>query len=506
MLQKKCFIPNGFIIKKQSFYNIFYLNLIIFAYAFNYKMKRYYYITVLAVCAIALLQTVYVKSLYNRYRNENITSINKDMRISIDKEGYFRPSSRLPNKKPKKRQQKIRIKTLKDFSPEEQDSLKRTLPNPSEYLNVDSARAKGIAETSGELVLQMLQDEKMKEGLFLDIKVVDSIFATLRKDNVPRMILLYDSNKDVIQSVGTLRDADVSYASDLIPIGTKGLQYWQYKVSISFWTFAKEQVWPLFLSFILMVFVVGCVTYHLTVIRRKDKLLQKRESTINGTIHDLKTPLNSVVATLGWLKSDETDVAKRKAVEISQTEVKHLVCNIESLLVTVRKDRKQLVLKKENIDIAYIAEVVKSNMDALYRTKPHSIAIENRLPEGVTLFADGMYIENVIRNLVENALKYSDNGVKVVVTLSATEDMLQVAVRDNGWGIAPKYQKKLFHQFYQVPREADKICKGYGIGLAQSKYIIDEHKGKIGVRSAEGEGSVFTFAIPLCDFKEGRYG
>lgn len=80
-------------------------------------------------------------------------------------------------------------------------------------------------------------------------------------------------------------------------------------------------------------------------------------------------------------------------------------------------------------------------MDALYRTKPHTIEIENRLPENIKVVADGMYIENVIRNLVENALKYSDDGVNVKVTLQTTDGMLQVAVQDDGWGIAPRYQK-----------------------------------------------------------------
>ena len=165
--------------------------------------------------------------------------------------------------------------------------------------------------------------------------------------------------------------------------------------------------------------------------------------------------------------------------------------------MTVRKDRKRLVLKKEDIDILHLAEIVKSNMDVLYSAKPHSIEIVSELPEGVKIFADGMYIENVIRNLVENALKYSDDGVVVKVTLSVTGRILQVSVQDNGWGIAPAYQKKLFQQFYQVPRGEERIRKGYGIGLAQSKYIIDEHGGKIAVKSAEGEGSVFAFTIPL---------
>ena len=108
-----------------------------------------------------------------------------------------------------------------------------------------------------------------------------------------------------------------------------------------------------------------------------------------------------------------------------------------------------------------------------------------------------MYIENVLCNLIENALKYADRGVKVEVTLSMADGRLQVAVRDNGWGIAPQYQKKLFRQFYQVPRHGRPEQKGYGIGLAQAKYIIDEHGGWIKVQSAEGKGSTFIFTIPF---------
>lgn len=246
-----------------------------------------------------------------------------------------------------------------------------------------------------------------------------------------------------------------------------------------------------------MIIAMLSLFFQLTEIRLKTILLRKREDSINGTIHDLKAPLNSVLATLGWLQSGETNQSKKKAVEISSAEVRHLVCNIESLLVTVRRDRKKLILKKEEIDLLHLTEMVKSSMDALYRTKQHSIEIVNELPAGVRVCADGLYIENVIRNLVENALKYSDDGVTVKITLSVVNGMLQVAVQDNGWGIAPKYQKNLFRQFYQVPRSEERICKGYGIGLAQSKYIIDEHKGKIRVESAEEKGSIFTFIIPL---------
>lgn len=458
-------------------------------------MKRYYYITLAAVFAIGLLQTFYVISLYNRYMDENIVRINEQLHIGIDKEWHIRDvksEGRIPIKG-----QYLTVKFMEEMTPQEIDSLTRLhpLPRKQPIYNVDDARKRGGANTAMELISQMQQDELFEKGYPVQLPVLDSIFAEANQKQFNYSFSLYNKDKERIDSIGRCKHPN--YTSELLPIGNKGLQYLQLKANIPLLPFIGQQIWPLILSLILMVFVVGCVAYHLLVIRRKDTLLQQREDTINGTIHDLKAPLNSVVTTLSWLESTEANAAKKKAVEISRAEVRHLVCNIESLLVTVRKDRKRLILKKEETDIPHLAEIVKNSMDALYRTKPHTIEIENRLPENMKVVADGMYIENVIRNLVENALKYSDDGVNVKVTLQTANGRLQVAVQDDGWGIAPRYQKKLFRQFYQVPRGADRIRKGYGIGLAQSKYIIDAHKGKLSVKSAEGKGSEFSFTIPV---------
>lgn len=458
-------------------------------------MRKYYYITTIAVISICLLQAFYVKSLYKHYTDENTEKINNIIQISIDKERHIR--SVYDDGKVPMKGQYFSIKSMKDMSTQEIDSLTHLhpLPKKQSLLNVDDARKKGTANTMMEFISQIMQDELFEKGYPVQLPILDSVFAEANQKQFNYSFSLYNKDKERIDSIGQCKHPD--YTSELLPIGNKGLQYLQLKANIPLLPFIGQQIWPLILSLILMVFVVGCVAYHLLVIRRKDTLLQQREDTINGTIHDLKAPLNSVVTTLSWLESTEANAAKKKAVEISRIEVKHLVCNIESLLVTVRKDSKRLILKKEETDIPHLTEMVKNSMDALYRTKPHTIEIENRLPENIKVVADSMYIENVLRNLVENALKYSDNGVNVKVTLRIADDMLQVTVQDDGWGIAPQYQKKLFRQFYQVPRSADRICKGYGIGLAQSKYIIDAHKGKISVKSTAEHGSEFSFNIPV---------
>lgn len=412
----------------------------------------------------------------------------------MDKELYLRKHQ--SDSEYRKKLQTIYYKRVESMTSQEIDSL-RKLPNGKDTIVMEKVRKEGIGMTTAEVEQNIFQELAMEKGLYLNLHVLDSLFADSIKASFAYHILLYNQDSLIIDSIGDFPIIYSAYTSGIRPIGIKGLRYIQLKANIPLVDFIRLQIWPLLLSICFMLCVMLCMGYHLIVIRRKDNLVQKREETINGTVHDLKSPLNGVLTTLGWIKPEENNAAKKKAVEICQAEVKHMVCNIESLLVTVRKDKKKLILKKEAIDILHLTEVVKNSLDSLYCTKPHTIEIVNELPEGLQVCVDRMYIENVIRNLVENALKYSDDGVTVKVVQSVADGMLQVSVQDDGWGIAPQYQKKLFRQFYQVPRGEERIRKGYGIGLAQSKYIVDEHKGKITVKSAEGKGSTFTFVIPL---------
>lgn len=122
--------------------------------------------------------------------------------------------------------------------------------------------------------------------------------------------------------------------------------------------------------------------------------------------------------------------------------------------------------------------------------------MESELNE-LNLMLDPLYVRNVIRNLVENALKYSDDGVQISIRISKKETQAIFTVKDNGWGIAPKYKKKIFTPFFQVPREQMAHQRGYGIGLAYTKYIIEAHGGNISVESIPGKGSLFICKFPL---------
>ena len=457
-------------------------------------MKKYYYITLVAIVATVCLQVSYINSLYNRYVDEKIIGIEDIVQKLSTRERIIRDALRV-GVKPKERPRIMR-KHISHMTQEEIDSLRR-LPGGADTIDVIAAQKAGIGGTAGEIVDQLMQDLLLKSGFPLNLNTLDSLWRA--SDSIvrhPHQFLLYDKDTVMISSVGDLESHTPDYVSQLHPIGTKGLQYLQIKADIPMSHFLRHQLWTLALSACMMLLVLLCLFFQLTAIRRKEALLRKREMTINGTIHDLKSPLNSVITMMGWLKQTAPDKETKEMLETSKAGVRRLISNIEALLMTARMDRHQVVLNKSLIDVPEMAEGVKKELSCLYPGKPHTICIINELPAGLQVMADGMYIENVIRNLMENALKYSDAGVMIEVSLSIVNERLRVSVKDNGWGIAPCHQKKLFTQFYRVPRSEEQQQKGYGIGLAQSKYIINEHGGEIMVKSAEGEGSTFTFMIP----------
>lgn len=460
-------------------------------------MKKYYYITIIATLAIICMQAYYIKSLYNNYIAEKIIEIDNRMHIARDKEVFLR--TRNPSIKEIKGEEHLYIKDASDMTPEERDSLLKISPiSDGDTLDIAKMREKGMAQTTGDVFDLYRQDYALKQGKPLNLRILDSLFLESSKPDFDYRFLTYDQNKVLTDSIGNLDNNNPVYSSKLYPLGSQRLQYLQIKADIPMSDFIKQQILTLSLSASLMLIALLCLYFQLVGIKKRTELLLKREASVNGTIHDLKAPLNSIITMLSWFKMSEMNPEKKKAIENSQMGVKHLVYNIESLLISAREDRQKIILNKTIVNIPALVETVKEELDLLYLDKPHTIEMINELSADITVFADSMYIENVIRNLIENSLKYSNDNVIVKVIMSVINNKLQISVKDNGWGIEPQHRKKLFTQFYQVPRNKEQAQKGHGIGLAQAKYIITEHGGEIKMTSGENnKGCVFTFTLPL---------
>lgn len=367
-------------------------------------------------------------------------------------------------------------------------------------LDLELLAQKNIGSSLSEVIVQLDQDAFIKEGKYILLPKLDSIFSQeLKKVGVAanHCILLYNKDTTVINTIGTLSaNKQHMQSTRLFPIGTKGLQFIQVKADILLSPFLHEMLFILIESILLVIIVLGCVIYLVIMIRRKDRLFKQREASVNGTVHDLKAPLNNVITLMSYLKKRLPEESLQKLVGDTTGQAKDLVSDIDALLVTARRGRQRISLQKTEMDLLQLIGQARESIAAQYCGKPHQIILESEWNE-VKLMLDPLYVTNVIRNLLENALKYSDDGVKVTIKVRKNQKEVALAVEDDGWGIERKFQKKIFTQFFQVPREQVKHQRGYGVGLAYTKYIMEAHGGSISVESEPGKGSVFICKFPI---------
>ena len=124
------------------------------------------------------------------------------------------------------------------------------------------------------------------------------------------------------------------------------------------------------------------------------------------------------------------------------------------------------------------------------------------LSPGVQVFGDADLLATAIRNLVGNAIHYSDSGTRVAVSVRSEEGLVEIAVADQGHGIRPSEQARIFERFYRIDAARSRDTGGTGLGLAIVKHICANHGGEVTVWSEEGHGSTFTMRLPAAPTSE----
>ena len=454
-------------------------------------MKKVIFVVVICAFFVFCLQGLWMSSMYSAYVNQSIEAIEKAMETSIGKEMSYRVKER-PFKDPKN--PKVVYRYAEDMTPEEKKSLK------GDTLKLNETSQKNIGNNLREIILQIQQDALIEQKKYLRLNILDSIFqAELHREKVAAKyrILIYNKDTAVINQTGMM-DTTHQAAADtrFFPIGTKGLQFVQVKADIGLSAFLREMLYILIASVVMVVVILGCVVYLMVTIRKKDLLFKQREANVNGTVHDLKAPLNGIITLLGFLRNKQTDTSVQTLMDGTVRQAKNLVSDIESLLVTARRDRQKLHLQKKRTDLVQLVAQARESLSSQYIGKPHCIRMECEEPE-MMVEVDALYVANVLRNLMENALKYSDDGVEIIVRLRKEASRMCLEVEDNGWGIERKYHKRIFDQFFQVPNDHEVRRRGYGVGLAFAYYIMEAHGGSIRVKSEPEKGSTFICVFPM---------
>jgi two-component system phosphate regulon sensor histidine kinase PhoR len=169
---------------------------------------------------------------------------------------------------------------------------------------------------------------------------------------------------------------------------------------------------------------------------------------------------------------------------------------IEDLLELSRLESKEFRLKKEEVDLAVVVNIVLSLFRE--RAEKKGVRLGIALEDGVgPLVTDQRALEQVVANLVDNAIKYCPSGATVTIASQKVPGAVRIVVRDTGHGIDPKHLPRLFERFYRVDAGRSRDVGGTGLGLSIVKHLVEAMGGQVTVESEVGKGSSFALTLPL---------
>lgn len=221
-------------------------------------------------------------------------------------------------------------------------------------------------------------------------------------------------------------------------------------------------------------------------------LSAKKDEFIALASHELKTPLTTIKGYLQILEKGERSDRDKFFIGKILNQVDKLNTLISDLFDVSRIEAGKLQLFIESFDLRQLLTEIIDTFH--YTDKTHRIMLQDS-GAPLPLEADKQRIEQVIINLLTNAIKYSPQADEVVITLDISDKTVTVKVKDEGIGLSAEHQKKIFSRFYRAEGTAN--ISGLGLGLYLTKEIIDRHHGKIGVESEPDKGSTFFFTLPL---------
>ena len=229
------------------------------------------------------------------------------------------------------------------------------------------------------------------------------------------------------------------------------------------------------------------------------ELDRAKSNFISMVSHELRTPLNSILGFANVILSGATGPLadrQREFLEYIQSSSRHLVQLVSDILDLSRIDAGTFTLHKSKVLPEIIAKQVVSQLSGLAAEQNIELAFlsDKKIPK---IEADGRRVEQVLINLVGNAIKFTPPGGKVIVRVRNQGDHVLFSVSDTGPGISEEDMDRIFERFYQPIMNPQAATKGTGLGLAIAKSLVEQHGGKIWVDSTLGQGSTFYFTLPI---------
>lgn len=454
----------------------------------DFIVKRIWYITVPTAMAVLIFQLYW---LHNTYVNQQV-NFKQTATNALQKAYDEAIVETVSGKKAKDKKKESKSGTIQMSTKFELEALK----------GEDLKKLMSSLNTSGSDTTIKIDNPDIDMSRFLSD--VMSITSIVRIDHN----LLTKSYKEELKSKGITLPFKLTVNkktqktpsiedSNLIEIKTPGKKE---TITARFTGLSKlliiKIIWPILLSFLLVMLITGCIWILWRIIRQQKKLETMKNDFISNISHELKTPLsilnttNDVLLNFDGMKDPEKT---ERYLKLSKNELYKLQSLIDSILALTKMEHTDNQLgpfEKVNIE-----DLLKATASRFKELPGVEIELDLKINEKfIKTWPEAL--KTVVSNLLDNAIKYTptpDKRIKIIIT----EDpgSYQLSVIDHGIGIAQHQQAYIFDKFYRVPQGNVHEVKGYGLGLSHVKSLLQKMDAQINVSSKLTEGSVFTIQL-----------
>lgn len=349
-----------------------------------------------------------------------------------------------------------------------------------------------------------MQESLLKLGFPLSLAKLDSIYTSLlhssllpNKKIIIRVINPLD-NKILSETDSEYKMGIGSMQTETIPIRVNKSEAIQ-ALYINPYRTIFQRIRALLVATIIMMFLIGyCIIYQIRIIIHQDKLAKLKEDFSYAMIHDMKTPLSTIILGIHGLQNKKIDSLpelKEMYLKHAQEECDHLLKLTEKILTLSKLESKSVKMNKELIALQPLIESLTEKY-ALVKEKTIHFNIDLSTPY---IYADREHLKEVVNNLIDNSIKYSKDSVQIDITSTEKNGDVLLKVKDNGLGIAIKDQAKIFERFERaaaVKRNRKGGASGFGLGLNYVQQVVKAHGGRVELDSIEGMYSEFILYFP----------
>jgi signal transduction histidine kinase len=259
-----------------------------------------------------------------------------------------------------------------------------------------------------------------------------------------------------------------------------------------------EMKWVLILPLLLLLITITSYFIIVKTIINQKKVNEIKNDFIDNITHELKTPISTISLAIEAMQSfnalDDPNKTKRY-LDISKNANDRLTMLVDKILNITKYEQKNIELNKTNFNLIEVINEISDSI-SIKLIKKNGIINVNSKKNNQSIFADKEHITTVIYNIIDNAIKYSGDGLIIDLNILEEKGNLKITIIDNGIGIPNSHISKVFDKFHRVPNKDIHNIKGYGLGLSYVKSIIEMHEGTISLKSELKKGSTFSIKLP----------